>query len=98
MFNREDGSRVRMRDGAVEEELTARQAACEDLLLGMRMSRGVAAVAIEAARGLIPNINSTFERLAGEGLVREHEGRIVPTERGWLMGDRIAGAIWELAE
>ena len=37
-------------------------------------------------------------RLQGEGLIAPGAaGSLVPTQRGWLMGNEVFGAIWGLA-
>ena len=41
--------RMRVQDGQVTDDLDARQMAAEDLMLGMRMARGVACAQVEAA-------------------------------------------------
>lgn len=75
------------------ECLGAREAALEDLMLGMRRSVGVAC---EQARG-VRGTQGVFADLIRKGLVIEDDGRYKPTERGWLMGNEIFGALWDLA-
>jgi oxygen-independent coproporphyrinogen-3 oxidase len=75
------------------ECLTPREAAIEDLMLGMRRSDGVAR---EQAQN-VDEALSVFDDLAHKGLVTEEEGRFKPTERGWLMGNEIFAALWDLA-
>lgn len=79
------------------ETLDAREAALEDLMLGMRLSHGVAADQVERASLLEPGVPGVFRKLGDEGLVELREGRFSPTERGWLMGNEVFGAIWGLA-
>lgn len=79
---------------AVEVELmSAREASVEDLMLGMRRSVGVSLEHVRSVAGA----RGVFDDLVDRGLVREKEGRYVPTERGWLMGNEVFGAIWDLA-
>ncbi|MEI3377723.1 MAG: radical SAM family heme chaperone HemW [Coriobacteriales bacterium] len=79
---------------AVEVELlSARQSAVEDLMLGMRQSIGVSVEQVRAIEGA----PAVFERLESLGLVCRRDGRLVPTERGWLLGNEVYGAIWSLA-
>ena len=40
---------------------------------------------------------AVFERLEALGLVRQQGDRLIPTERGWLLGNEVYGAIWSLA-
>ena len=81
------------------EQMSAREAAAEDLMLGMRMARGVGEDLIEGARGLIPDraLDGAVETAIAEGLARRRDGRLVPTERGWLMGNELYGLFWDLA-
>lgn len=62
-------------------------------MLGMRRSIGVSVEHVRAVEGA----PAVFERLEALGLVRQREGRLVPTERGWLLGNEVYGAIWSLA-
>lgn len=75
------------------ELLSARESAVEDLMLGMRRSIGVAREQVLAVEGA----SAVFERLEALGLVREQGDRFVPTQRGWLLGNEVYGAIWSLA-
>ena len=75
------------------ELLSARESAVEDLMLGMRRSIGVSVEHVRAVEGA----PAVFERLEALGLVAQREGRLVPTERGWLLGNEVYGAIWSLA-
>ena len=84
------------------ESLTAREAAAEDLMLAMRMSAGAPSALLEQAvdKGGIPRL--TLERacadIVGRGLaVWTAEGTLAPTERGWLLGNELYGAMWDLA-
>ena len=69
------------------------EAAVEDLMLGMRQSSGVP---VEQARA-VEGAPGVFERLESLGLVCRRDGRLVPTKRGWLLGNEVYGAIWSLA-
>ncbi|MDR3053542.1 MAG: radical SAM family heme chaperone HemW [Coriobacteriales bacterium] len=87
--------RQRLLDGTVIERLTAVQACAEDLMLGMRMARGVSTEQIIAACALIPGIATVFSQLQEQGLATLREGRYQPTQRGWLLGNRMYGLIWD---
>lgn len=89
--------RMRMQDGQVTDDLNAAQMAAEDLMLGMRMSVGASDEALARAAGLLPEVSAVFESLADKGLVVHTEGRWRPTERGWLCGNELYGAIFDLA-
>ena len=75
------------------EILDEHESAVEDLMLGMRRSIGVARERVLAVEGAL----AVFERLEALGLVREQGARFVPTQRGWLLGNEVYGAIWSLA-
>ena len=89
--------RERIRDGVLEDRLDARQMAAEDLMLGMRMMRGVDGFSVERARELLPHVDEAFAELEHRGLVRRVEGRFAPTEAGWLRGNELYGRILDLA-
>lgn len=92
-----DASRMRFSDGCVQEVLTHEQALVEDLMLGMRMSRGVSAEKVQAVDALVPNTRSAFATLEERGLVAERAGRFVPSEKGWLCGNEIFATLLGLA-
>ena len=100
--------RMRLKDGIVTDDLDARQMAAEDLMLGMRMSRGVALGDVSALSGvggfeshprfgLLPEAERVFLDLVDLGLVERRDDRLVPTERGWLCGNELFGRIFDLA-
>lgn len=85
------------------EQMGAREAAAEDLMLGLRMSAGIGAPALDRARQVIPApaldgalawaVDTGLATWQGEGDAR----RLAPTERGWLMGNELYGRFWDLA-
>lgn len=82
--------------GEVElEVLNAEEVAREDVMLGLRLVRGVSAARVTAA-GLDPVV-CDLERLA---LIERFEGgpaaeqRWRTTRRGWLLGNEVYGRIW----
>ena len=89
--------RERMRDGEVEDSLDARQMAAEDLMLGMRMTRGVSDEQVRSASVLLPDVWSAFDELSNRGLVEHSGGRCIPTDAGWLLGNELYGRLLELA-
>jgi oxygen-independent coproporphyrinogen-3 oxidase len=89
--------RERLLDGAVIERLSPAQALAEDLMLGMRMAQGVGVQQVRQARSSLPTIEDCFAELLELGLVAQENGRFVPTNRGWLLGNRMFGALWETA-
>ena len=73
------------------EHLTAQETTREDVMLGMRLTRGVSAEQVDAA-----GLTAVLESLAADGLV-ERTGPAESwraTERGWLLGNRVFGRIW----
>ena len=79
--------------GDTTETLTAEEAAREDVMLGMRLVRGVPAEQVAEA-GLTPSLESLardgLAELAGEGAA----ARWRTTRRGWLLGNQVFGRIW----
>ena len=85
------------------EALTAREAAAEDLMLAMRMSKGASLSRLEQAvqQGGIPQ--ATLERACDEVVERglaawTADGALAPTELGWLLGNELYGVMWDLAD
>lgn len=89
--------RMRMQDGMVTDDLDARQMAAEDLMLGMRMARGVTDEAVARVAQLLPAVPGVLDELAERGLVVHRNGAWQPTERGWLCGNELYGALFDLA-
>ena len=76
------------------EVLTAQEVMREDVMLGLRLSRGVAVEMVEAA-----GLGETLASLAERGLVsiaEDEDGaaRWRTTQRGWLLGNQVFGAVW----
>ncbi|MCL2818334.1 MAG: radical SAM family heme chaperone HemW [Actinomycetia bacterium] len=73
------------------ETLTPSEAICEDIMLGMRLLKGV-----EEKKVQITGLDTVFEELVMSGLVTlDHDTeRYVPTQRGWLLGNEVYSAIW----
>lgn len=86
------------------ECLSARQAAAEDLMLGMRLVRGVTSAQLDEWRPLLPRMDETLAGLEADGLLaripaadEESHPRIAPTTRGWLLGNELFERLWDLA-
>lgn len=82
------------------EVLTAREAVAEDLMLGMRMTRGVGPGLLSLARELAgeKNVEAAVGSALDLGLAaRTPDGGLAPTERGWLLGNELYGLMWGLA-
>lgn len=89
--------RIRVKNGQIVDCLDERQMAAEDLMLGMRMTRGVDDEQVQHATTLLPDTSKTLFRLEDRGLVIHKNGRWRPTERGWLCGNELYGALLDLA-
>lgn len=80
------------------EFLTERQAVAEDLMLGARLTVGLAPALVSRARALLgPSLDDALADLVARGLLVEKDGRLAPTEQGWLLGNELYGALWDLA-
>ena len=80
------------------EFLTGHQAIAEDLMLGARLVAGLRPELVSQAREAFGSrLDATLEALLGDGLLVERDGRLAPTERGWLLGNELYGALWDLA-
>ena len=82
------------------EFLSGRQALAEDLMLGARLSSGMAPALVRAAEGAFGTAWQDARRSAlGRHLVRAaSDGALVPTEAGWLLGNELSGLMWGLAD
>ena len=89
--------RMRVCNGQVTDDLDACQMAAEDLMLGMRMAKGVSDGAVAHAQNLIPETEETLEELLEDGLLVHEDGRWKPTERGWLCGNEVYSRLMDLA-
>lgn len=89
--------RMRVQDGRVVDDLDAAQMAAEDVMLGLRMSKGVSDELIVRASALLPRLDGVLADLADKGLVEHIDQRWQPTERGWICGNELYGAILETA-
>ena len=52
---------------------------------------------IAEARLVLPRLDETIDKLVEEGLAAWSEDRLRPTERGWLLGNELYGALFDLA-
>ncbi|MDM8270381.1 radical SAM family heme chaperone HemW [Thermophilibacter provencensis] len=80
------------------EFLSEPQAVAEDLMLGARLVEGLDPELVSRARALFGGrLDGTIEGLLASGLLAERGGRLAPTQRGWLLGNELYGALWDLA-
>ncbi|MDR1083254.1 MAG: radical SAM family heme chaperone HemW [Coriobacteriales bacterium] len=96
MRNFADGSRERLYNGEVIEQLNPARALCETLMLNMRMCTGVSCDAVRQAEALASGVTDTFEELVTLGLVARTDTHFRPTPRGWLLGNELYQRIWSL--
>lgn len=97
MTQRAGVRRMRVQDGQVTDDLDERQMAAEDLMLGMRMTDGVSEGLVRSATRVLPHVPGVLDTLQADGLVVHEDGRWRPTERGWLCGNELYGALFDLA-
>ena len=80
------------------EFLSEAQAVAEDLMLGARLVEGLQPELVLRARELFgARFDDTVAGLLAQGLLAERGGRLASTERGWLLGNELYGAFWDLA-
>lgn len=82
------------------ELLDLRQAVAEDLMLAARLASGIPGGLLGLAREVAPapQVDAAVRRVCDEGLASLEGGSLVPTHRGWLMGNELYGELWALAE
>lgn len=81
------------------EELSAREAAAEDLMLACRMTDGISADLLARATGIIPDdeLSIACQQAVEKGLAVWVGGALRPTHLGWLEGNELFGIFWNLA-
>lgn len=89
--------RMRVQDGMVTDDLNPQQMAAEDMMLGMRLSAGVSDGLVAKYAAQLPSLPACLAKLESIGLVSHRGGAWVPTERGWLCGNELYGALFDLA-
>ena len=92
-----DDRRMRVMNGQVVDDLDRRQMEAEDLMLGMRMARGISDARLEAACTYLPEAIETMMELAQDGYVEHLDGSWKPTQLGWLCGNDLYGRLLDLA-
>lgn len=81
------------------EELSAREAAAEDLMLACRMTDGISVDLLARATGIIPDdeLSIACQQAVEKGLAVWDGGALRPTHLGWLEGNELFGIFWDLA-
>ena len=75
--------------GDSTEMLSPDEVAREDVMLGLRLVRGVPAEQVEAA-----GLAAVLVSLDAGGLTELVDGRWRTTSRGWLLGNQVFGRVW----
>ncbi len=88
----DETSRIRLEGDEVLDVLNLSERYAEDLMLGMRMSKGVSHALLDAARPYTYHLDETITSLCDEGYIAYCNDRLVPTEKGWLFGNHVYGA------
>lgn len=89
--------RMRKQHDQIIDDLDQQQMRAEDLMLRMRMTAGVPDRMVADARELLPDLPAVLDDLAQKGLVSHTQGAWRPTEQGWLCGNDLYGALFDLA-
>lgn len=89
--------RMRVMNGEVTDDLDRRQMEAEDLMLGMRMARGISDERLAAAEAFVPEAREAMLELVCDGYVIHEGGRWKPTSQGWLCGNDLYGRLLDLA-
>lgn len=81
------------------EELSAREATAEDLMLACRMTDGISADLLARAARVIPDdeLSIACQQAVEKGLAVWDGGALRPTHLGWLEGNELFGIFWNLA-
>lgn len=81
------------------EELSAREATAEGLMLACRMTDGISADLLARAARVIPDDELSFacQQAVEKGLAVWDGGALRPTHLGWLEGNELFGIFWNLA-
>ncbi|MCX7703533.1 MAG: hypothetical protein N2234_05475 [Planctomycetota bacterium] len=80
----------------VEEDyrISPYEGAVECLVLGLRTSEGVAEKHLIERTGFsVSDFSDSIEHLKSEGFITQQEGRIVPTEKGFLYHNTLSSLI-----
>ena len=92
-----DERRMRVTNNQVVDDLDRRQMEAEDLMLGMRMARGISDDRLAQACDFIPEAAATMQSLAEDGYVEHKNAAWRPTTQGWLCGNDLYSRLLDLA-
>lgn len=80
------------------EFLTEAQAVAEDLMLGARLTEGLDPALVSRAGALFgAQLDEILAKLLTRGLLAQKNDHLAPTQQGWLLGNELYGALWDLA-
>ena len=82
------------------EQMTETEAVAEDLMLAARMTDGIPAALQARARHVLgeARVGECFSTLVDNGFLAPAGcGSLVPTRKGWLLGNELYGPLWNLA-
>ena len=85
--------RMRVTNGEVVDDLDRRQMEAEDLMLGMRLSRGISDERLKEAEAYLPDASSVMQSLVDDGYVEHSDYSWRPTKQGWLCGNDLYGRL-----
>ena len=89
--------RMRKQHDLIIDDLTKTEMMAEDLMLRMRMTTGIDDTLAAKASLLLPELDKVLNTLSDKGLVIHEQGAWKPTELGWLCGNELYGALFDLA-
>ena len=92
-----DERRMRVINGNVVDDLDRTQMEAEDLMLGMRMARGISDERLARACEYIPEAAEAMQSLVDDGYVVHENARWQPTKTGWLCGNDLYSRLLDLA-
>lgn len=89
--------RMRVMNGEVVDDLNRAQMEAEDLMLGMRMAKGLSIERVNSAAEWLPEVTQTLESLVEDGYVICDSDSWRPTAQGWLCGNDLYRRLLDLA-
>ncbi len=92
-----EARRMRVTDGEVVDDLDRCQMEAEDLMLGMRLARGISDERVRQAAAFLPDAPAALEQLRTDGYLVHEGGSWRPTHQGWLCGNDLYARLLDLA-